>query len=80
MGVVRLYDPERGDLAVVTSVGLPGVFLEQFGRVPVGVGTCGMAAVRGGPVVIEDVRPSRPTPRPASRRGSGSSAPTTARR
>ena len=55
MGLVRLYDPRRGELETVASVGLPEVFLERFGRTKVGVAACGTAIARGGPAVIEDV-------------------------
>jgi PAS domain S-box-containing protein len=55
MGLVRLYDPEQGELQVVASVGMTEAFLERFSRVKVGVAACGMAVARGGPVIIEDV-------------------------
>ena len=55
MGLVRLYDPRRGELETVASVGLPEVFLERFGRTKVGVAACGTAIARGGPAVIVDV-------------------------
>ncbi len=55
MGLVRLVDRERGDLEIVASVGLPEAFLTRFGRIPPGVAACGMAIVRGVPILIEDV-------------------------
>ena len=70
LGAIRLLDRDRGELEAVVSLGLPPAYLERFGRMPVGVGACGLAVERGGPVIVEDVaaatrRPPRAGPRPA---------------
>ena len=55
MGLLRLLDRDRGELAIVASVEVPDVFRERFGRVPVGVTACGQAVERGEPVIVEDI-------------------------
>ncbi|MHB1560862.1 MAG: PAS domain-containing sensor histidine kinase [Isosphaeraceae bacterium] len=55
LGLIRLLDPESRELEAAVSQGLSGEYLAPFGRVRVGVGTCGLAVERGQPVIIEDV-------------------------
>jgi PAS domain S-box-containing protein len=55
MAVLRLLNRDREELEAVVSLGLPPEYLEQFGRVPIGVEACGLAVERSGLVVIEDV-------------------------
>jgi PAS domain S-box-containing protein len=55
MGMVRLHDPVRGDLRIVASLGFPPLYLERYGRVPVGDVACGLAITQGRPLIIEDV-------------------------
>ena len=55
LGAIRLLDRDRNDLNTVVSLGLSPAYLEAFGRVPTGVGACGLAVERGVPVIIEDV-------------------------
>jgi PAS domain S-box-containing protein len=55
MGVVRLRDPDRGELETIASVGLGPEWLAQFGRLRVGEDACGLAVASGGPVVVEDI-------------------------
>jgi PAS domain S-box-containing protein len=55
MELVRLYEPETGELRVVASIGLPEAFLERYGRVAVGDVACGLAIELGQPVMIEDI-------------------------
>ncbi len=50
-----MVHPGHGELETVVSLGLSPEYLERFGRVPVGVGACGLAVERLGPVVIEDI-------------------------
>ncbi len=55
LGAIRMLHPGHGELETVVSLGLSPEYLERFGRVPVGVGACGLAVERLGPVVIEDI-------------------------
>ena len=56
LGAILLLDRDRGELETVVSLGLPAAYLERFGRMPVGVGACGLAVERGEPVIIEDLK------------------------
>ncbi len=71
MGIIRLLDRDRRELDVAVSQGIAPEFLQQFGRLQVGVGVCGLAIERGQPVIIgdviqEDKSESRPDPSPAA--------------
>jgi PAS domain S-box-containing protein len=55
LGTIELFDRGHNMLETVVSLGLSRDYLEAFGRGPVGVGACGLAVERGGPVIIEDV-------------------------
>jgi signal transduction histidine kinase/DNA-binding response OmpR family regulator len=55
LGVVLLYDRDRGDLVPVASTGLSEEYLRQLGRVPPGAGAAGAAITQRRPVVVEDV-------------------------
>ena len=55
LGAILLLDRDRGELETVVSLGLPAAYLERFGRMPVGVGACGLAVERREPVIVEDV-------------------------
>ncbi len=54
-GVVMLYDPRLAALHAAASLGLPQSFLDFMTHVPAGLGPCGVAIEKRGPVVIEDV-------------------------
>ncbi len=54
-GAIGMVHPGHGDLETVVSLGLPPEYLDRFGRMAVGVGACGLAVERLGPVVIEDI-------------------------
>ncbi|HEY2156484.1 MAG TPA: ATP-binding protein, partial [Isosphaeraceae bacterium] len=45
MGVIRIRDPERGELEAVASAGLGPDWLARFGRRPAGEDACGLAVV-----------------------------------
>ena len=53
----------------MVSLGLPAAYLERFGRMPVGVGACGLAVERGEPVIVEDVEAEGPVGRRELGRG-----------
>jgi PAS domain S-box-containing protein len=55
MGLVRLVDPERGDLVTAAGVGFSAEALHAFERMPAGAGECGLALAERRRVVIEDV-------------------------
>jgi PAS domain S-box-containing protein len=55
LGAIRLFDRGHNTLESVVTLGLSPAYLEAFGRVPVGVGACGLAVERRGPVIIEDI-------------------------
>jgi PAS domain S-box-containing protein len=55
MGIVRLYEPARQELRIVASVGVPGAFIERYGRVSAEDSACGLTIKNGVPLVIEDV-------------------------
>lgn len=54
-GVLMLFDPERGDLQTVASIGLSDEYLERLNRLPIGEGACGTAVERRGSVVVSNV-------------------------
>jgi two-component sensor histidine kinase len=54
MGVLMLYDPERNDLYTVASVGFTDEYINLLGRVPSGMGGCGMAIAERRRIIIED--------------------------
>jgi signal transduction histidine kinase len=55
IGVVRVRDPERGDLETIASAGLAPEWLARYGRLPIGQDACGLAVACRGPVVVEDL-------------------------
>ena len=80
LGVLRLLDPDRGELCVAASAGFEAGGRLPVDPLPVGQGVCGTAEVRSEPVVVADVeaetddRASRTPP------GSRAAAPPTAPR
>ncbi len=56
LGAILLLDRDRDELETVVSLGLPAAYLERFGRMPVGVGACGLAVERREPVIVEDLK------------------------
>ncbi len=80
LGAIRLLDRDRNDLNTVVSLGLSPAYLEAFGPVPVGVGACGLAVERGGPVIIEDIEADpRPGPGPMPCGSAGTGPPSASR-
>jgi PAS domain S-box-containing protein len=55
MGVLMLYDPEQKNLYAMASIGFTDEYLKMVGRVPSGMGACGVAIAKRSPVIIEDV-------------------------
>ena len=55
VGLIRLLDPARGDLAICAGVGLPDGFGDRFGRRKAGQSACDRALERRSSVVVEDV-------------------------
>jgi signal transduction histidine kinase/PleD family two-component response regulator len=55
MGLVLLYDRDRGDLLPVASTGLGDDHIRQIGRIPPGAGSAGAALLQRRPVIVEDV-------------------------
>ncbi|HEX5385334.1 MAG TPA: ATP-binding protein [Gemmatimonadales bacterium] len=54
---ITLYDPERRDLRLAASIGLPKDWRGRLARLPIGPGTaCGIVAAERRPVIIEDTR------------------------
>jgi hypothetical protein len=48
LGVVRLFDRDRGELETVVSLGMPPAYVQRYGRLPIGVEACELAVERGG--------------------------------
>jgi PAS domain S-box-containing protein len=55
LGAIRLLDRGRDELEIVVNLGLSPAYIEAFGRVPIGVGACGLAVERRGPVIVRDI-------------------------
>jgi PAS domain S-box-containing protein len=60
LGAIRLWNADRNELETVVNQGLPAAYLERFGRLPLGVETCGLAVLRGEPVIVQDVENEPP--------------------
>ena len=56
LGLLSLIDAEHKELRLAASRGLSEEYLQTNGRLPLGVGPCGLAIERHEPVVIADVQ------------------------
>ncbi|CAN5712100.1 hypothetical protein BH23PLA1_BH23PLA1_17000 [soil metagenome] len=54
-GAVLLYNPERDDLTIAASTGLPEAFVGRIGRVGRDQGACGRVLTSGQRVIVENV-------------------------
>jgi PAS domain S-box-containing protein len=57
-GTIQLLDDETGDLEIVAQRGFPDWWLDFWGTVSKGQGSCGTALERGRRVIVEDVEKS----------------------